>query len=37
MLHLTLSAFSLLMATAGFASAEGLAPRQKIERVDTPR
>jgi predicted SnoaL-like aldol condensation-catalyzing enzyme len=33
MIHQTLSAFSLLLATAGFASAEGLAPRQKIEMV----
>ncbi len=33
MIHLTLSAFLLLLATAGFASTEGLAPRQKIEMV----
>jgi hypothetical protein len=32
-IHWTLSAFSLLMATAGFAPADNLAPGQKIEIV----
>jgi hypothetical protein len=32
-IHWTLSALSLLVATAGFASAEDLAPGQKIEIV----
>lgn len=32
-IHWTSSVLSLLMATAGFASAEGLGPRQKMEMV----